>query len=125
MIRRPPRSTRTDTLIPYTTLVRSEAAADRAGDEGPAERGNHGQGTREAAAGNCAGRKEAENLAQRSLCREGRGQGCRRPLGQAEHELVRDRKRVVEGTSGAVRVDFGGRRLIKKQINKHKPQKIK
>src|SRR3546814_17497160 len=30
MIRRPPRSTRTDTLFPYTTLVRSEAALDTA-----------------------------------------------------------------------------------------------
>src|SRR3546814_2899793 len=29
MIRRPPRSTRTDTLFPYTTLVRSHAAARR------------------------------------------------------------------------------------------------
>src|SRR3546814_13337715 len=28
MIRRPPRSTRTDTLFPYTTLFRSIAAAD-------------------------------------------------------------------------------------------------
>src|SRR3546814_10980572 len=28
MIRRPPRSTRTDTLFPHTTLFRSEAAAD-------------------------------------------------------------------------------------------------
>src|SRR3546814_11737663 len=28
MIRRPPRSTRTDTLFPYTTLFRSEAAGD-------------------------------------------------------------------------------------------------
>src|SRR3546814_8039522 len=28
MIRRPPRSTRTDTLFPYTTLFRSEAVAD-------------------------------------------------------------------------------------------------
>src|SRR3546814_4498634 len=28
MIRRPPRSTRTDTLLPYTTLFRSEADAD-------------------------------------------------------------------------------------------------
>src|SRR3546814_3496037 len=27
MIRRPPRSTRTDTLFPYTTLFRSDAAA--------------------------------------------------------------------------------------------------
>src|SRR3546814_6217461 len=30
MIRRPPRSTRTDTLFPYTTLFRSEAAEFRA-----------------------------------------------------------------------------------------------
>src|SRR3546814_3731176 len=29
MIRRPPRSTRTDTLFPYTTLFRSAAATDR------------------------------------------------------------------------------------------------
>src|SRR3546814_9032324 len=29
MIRRPPRSTRTDTLFPYTTLFRSGAANDR------------------------------------------------------------------------------------------------
>src|SRR3546814_17217624 len=29
MIRRPPRSTRTDTLFPYTTLFRSYAIADR------------------------------------------------------------------------------------------------
>src|SRR3546814_14300149 len=29
MIRRPPRSTRTDTLFPYTTLFRSYIAADR------------------------------------------------------------------------------------------------
>src|SRR3546814_16783920 len=28
LIRRPPRSTRTDTLFPYTTLVRSEQLAD-------------------------------------------------------------------------------------------------
>src|SRR3546814_18190002 len=30
MTRRPPRSTRTDTLFPYTTLFRSERRADRA-----------------------------------------------------------------------------------------------
>src|SRR3546814_9064792 len=30
MIRRPPRSTRTDTLFPYTTLFRSDELADRA-----------------------------------------------------------------------------------------------
>src|SRR3546814_1753998 len=41
MIRRPPRSTRTDTLFPYTTLFRSPRAPlpdrHRAGDGGPAE----------------------------------------------------------------------------------------
>src|SRR3546814_14835171 len=39
MIRRPPRSTRTDTLFPYTTLFRSLAAAElaRDDDEHPAE----------------------------------------------------------------------------------------
>src|SRR3546814_9201158 len=31
MIRRPPRSTRTDTLFPYTTLFRSEAEVGREG----------------------------------------------------------------------------------------------
>src|SRR3546814_11240293 len=35
MIRRPPRSTRTDTLLPYTTLCRSRAGLQRGiGEEG-------------------------------------------------------------------------------------------
>src|SRR3546814_18591272 len=34
MIRRPPRSTRTDTLFPYTTPFRSPCAPDRAGPGG-------------------------------------------------------------------------------------------
>src|SRR3546814_1115830 len=34
MIRRPPRSTRTDTLFPYTTLFRSGGPVDRRGSEG-------------------------------------------------------------------------------------------
>src|SRR3546814_2342170 len=35
MIRRPPRSTRTDTLFPYTTLFRSYDRAARIEDEAP------------------------------------------------------------------------------------------
>src|SRR3546814_6705139 len=35
MIRRPPRSTRTDTLFPYTTLFRSRRPAFRQGAAGP------------------------------------------------------------------------------------------
>src|SRR3546814_19521102 len=34
MIRRPPRSTRTDTLFPYTTLFRSRSAAEQASATG-------------------------------------------------------------------------------------------
>src|SRR3546814_2899350 len=34
MIRRPPRSTRTDTLFPYTTLFRSVVPGQREDDEG-------------------------------------------------------------------------------------------
>src|SRR3546814_3975246 len=34
MIRRPPRSTRTDTLFPYTTLFRSEGEGADRGDQG-------------------------------------------------------------------------------------------
>src|SRR3546814_10057303 len=34
MIRRPPRSTRTDTLFPYTTLVRSPGQAEAVGRAG-------------------------------------------------------------------------------------------
>src|SRR3546814_11054323 len=48
MIRRPPRSTRTDTLFPYTTLFRS--AAGRAGGEGEARSPGAERGERLAAA---------------------------------------------------------------------------
>src|SRR3546814_3042644 len=51
MIRRPPRSTRTDTLFPYTTLFRSDGAAHRDGrgpgradDAAPGRRGRRGGG---------------------------------------------------------------------------------
>src|SRR3546814_3784567 len=40
MIRRPPRSTRTDTLFPYTTLFRSHAELDHVG-AGCDQRGQH------------------------------------------------------------------------------------
>src|SRR3546814_8462442 len=35
MIRRPPRSTRTDTLFPYTTLFRSRSSPNRSDDPWP------------------------------------------------------------------------------------------
>src|SRR3546814_1883918 len=55
MIRRPPRSTRTDTLFPYTTLFRSaEKVGERAVDH---QRGNVGQ------SGECAPQIEAGGAA--------------------------------------------------------------
>src|SRR3546814_14472640 len=47
MIRRPPRSTRTDTLLPYTTLFRSRADLPAHARERPVARGraaDHGAG---------------------------------------------------------------------------------
>src|SRR3546814_9078687 len=43
MIRRPPRSTRTDTLFPYTTLFRSEVGQGGAPDAGPLAHGGEGR----------------------------------------------------------------------------------
>src|SRR3546814_1871578 len=42
MIRRPPRSTRTDTLFPYTTLFRSRRKQERHGDTESQVRQVHG-----------------------------------------------------------------------------------
>src|SRR3546814_14112405 len=90
-IRRPPRSTRTDTLFPYTTLFRSIGLADRIG------------GRRRAGARGCRARGEGGGL---SRLRAGRAAGdaggpCRRaggaagrtvprgrPHGHAQHELA-------------------------------------
>src|SRR3546814_4764964 len=56
MIRRPPRSTRTDTLFPYTTLFRSAQLRDdhRAADRMPASR--RAGAAPDAAQGQCDGR---------------------------------------------------------------------
>src|SRR3546814_9968027 len=46
MIRRPPRSTRTDTLVPYTTLFRSPRAGSGARARRECKDGNHERKTR-------------------------------------------------------------------------------
>src|SRR3546814_17941754 len=131
MVLRPPRSTRTDTRLPYTTLFRS-------GDEHDA----CGYGFRRAesccGAGNCArirGAADADGAAGRQcLCQLSRGeQGALAAdgaaLGRADSGrdcagvgiLVAgraaggDRKSVVSGKRVSVRVDLGGRRRIKKK----------
>src|SRR3546814_19984660 len=121
MIRRPPRSTRKDTLFPYTTLFRSRGAQDRQhqveaftgaiGPEGLTEVllvvGKAGIG----------GDVEQTEHANGGIDEEA-GEGDLRPLQVALEEAVgqRDRKSVVSGKSVSGRVDLGGRRIIKKNI---------
>src|SRR3546814_15861158 len=115
MIRRPPRSTRTDTLVPYTPLFRG--AGDRRdlrrqGRQGPRVRrlrelprsqgraGAHQPAHRRPPAG------ERRRGGQGGRCREGQGPRLRRP---------RDRKSVVWVKRVSVSVDCGGRRISKKK----------
>src|SRR3546814_13387121 len=111
MVRRPPRSTRTDTLFPYTTLFRSDNARSSWNqDGGPGLRAHgpdiipHSRG-RDCARRSANGRQEA-----RARDREGTGSGC-----GCHPEHSEDRKSVVKGKSVSVRVDLGGRRIIKKK----------
>src|SRR3546814_20878741 len=111
MIRRPPRSTRTDTLFPYTTLFRSKRhrpssrTAPICGSNSSARRST---GSR------C--RRCAEPLYRR-LSRDDRWRGFRAAAqGRSEERRV--------GKSVSVRVDLGGRRIIKKKKKKNKKQLI-
>src|SRR3546814_16996644 len=142
MIRRPPRSTRTDTLFPYTTLFRSPAGRD----ESRGHPGGRGPGVLL-----CAGPVKPDRLLDR---RKRRGEFRRRPLsqirtddeqcarrrdgddGRRNHPAWRqtarpgrsgpagrggwtggyaDRKSVVWGKGVSVRDDLGGRRILKKK----------
>src|SRR3546814_19098337 len=93
MIRRPPRSTRTDTLFPYTTLFRSEL--DLRGEQKEYRKCQYGW----------PGLNYAlELVAERSS-------------GEVLYISPTERERVVEGKRVAVRVDLGVIRIIKRTIN--------
>src|SRR3546814_14861966 len=108
MLRRPPKSTRTDTLCPYTTLFRSHA---------PVCLSHVGEGWPGGVDSRChrAGRQCAavHHVASPGHSRTGGSGGIR--AGKPAHPLPRDRKSVVEGKSVSVRVDLGWRRIIKKK----------
>src|SRR3546814_12491548 len=132
MIRRPPRSTRTDTLFPYTTLFRSGSILPKSGDT-------------DAQIENKLGRLEellnnADHTSANLLGIEpgifgeklvGEGDGSPGPdsgeppmptpnIGpSAGTPDIGDRQSEVEGKSLAGRVDLGGRRNIKKKKNKN------
>src|SRR3546814_18298854 len=104
MIRRPPRSTRTDTLFPYTTLFRSVARPERRNPEIRTPQRHTGGNNMSGLIAWLETLNEADSKARSVL---------RRSLAFDPG----DRKSFVSGKSVSVRVDLGGRRIIKKKIN--------
>src|SRR3546814_16807796 len=110
MIRRPPRSTRTDTLFPYTTLFRSRDARDGGGGRSRDRQ-----------------RRLRHIAAGRRSRRPGRGGGTDavagpRPFSAPPRRRPHsDRKRVVSGQSVSVRVYLGGRRCLTNNIKQILP----
>src|SRR3546814_20908198 len=118
MIRRPPRSTRTDTLLPYTTLFRSPAAGKSASLRHPlsaehtANCGRLRRPEQRAASDRATGGQTVELLEHRTHALDlAIGQG--RHAAESPPARVPDRKSVVWGTRLTVRVDLGGSRFIK------------
>src|SRR3546814_14971093 len=119
MIRRPPRSTRTDTLFPYTTLFRSPR---RSPDGSACSSRDRPQGRPRSHNPWRTVRRPAPGIVQVPLdpLRTNHAQpfAVQRVL-PAHHAppLPRryDRKSVVSGKSVTVRVDLGGRRIINKK----------
>src|SRR3546814_18473990 len=90
MIRRPPRSTRTDTLFPYTTLFRSAAAQVPEGTQ----RGHRGAG----AAGGAGGGEGADvRLPDRQAAGALRRRRAQRPAERAVTGAAQPRSRRVAG----------------------------
>src|SRR3546814_19140627 len=133
MIRRPPRSTRTDTLFPYTTLFRSRRSRRTARfrrffdakprlthrPQPPHRRSCRGAGKEcplfQARQGNArAAERLATPLSSLRAQRSNDAYPGHEYLAAVQFLSRSDRKRVVSGKSVAVRVDIGGRRFIKK-----------
>src|SRR3546814_14315947 len=139
MMRLTPISTRTDTLVPYTSLFRSgrsrgvvrERVFVRLYKNHNKLLGGHNEieGKLVPRGVDC----DVNGRRRPRLCPTGAIAGRRRRVagewgrGDRRHRLPHrpagtpiadaDRKSVVEGKSVSVRVDLGGRRIIKKKIN--------
>src|SRR3546814_17035035 len=118
MIRPPPRSTRTDTLFPFTTLIRSSRPGDQGNSVAVIEH-------------NLTSSKPPTGLsicAQKAASREAKSwpkthrKRSRRP--EELYGCVSDRKSVLSGKREPVRVNLGGGRFNKKAkyaiTHKHK-----
>src|SRR3546814_16665909 len=134
MLRRPPRSTRTDTLFPYTTLCRSPPGGDaevqhhQQDDQGACEHAailvqcpadNPRPGSLSARAA-CA-QVTLAHRASPSRTSVGACTACGRcacsaslPPPCSSSGGVADRTSVESGTKVSVRVELGGRRIMKR-----------
>src|SRR3546814_16201616 len=124
MIRRPPRSTRTDTLFPYTTLFRSSSCAivhhPNAAAQAAAmlpERMRVQTHLRSPGDQSRAGRPTAVRAALEAVLLAAALAVLPAPPTLAQPPppaaVVEDRKELGEGKRGAVRVELGGRRHLK------------
>src|SRR3546814_17791497 len=117
MIRRPPRSTRTDTLFPYTTLFRSSATNGGDSLYLPHSQCRREQAGRESGAGihHSAARKDVRPFSAGAFPYV-RGGGLHRFAGASVRiGSYADRKSVVSGKSVSVGVDRGDLRIITKK----------
>src|SRR3546814_11351290 len=110
---RPPRSTRTDTLIPYTTLLRSFLLAIERGGFVGADVAEADQRV-EVARAEAAQRHPAQRVQVAQPAGAVLEVGFEVVGGVAE-AFVPDRKSVVSGKSGSGRVDHGGPRGLEKK----------
>src|SRR3546814_13147160 len=124
MIRLPPRSTRTDTLFPYTTLFRSF---------GPVLSAAHGSSCSHSSKTTPSRCKDVDSTSSRAHAGTAtptvRAAASIRSLislpGVPRTKNPGDRKSVVEGKSVSVRVDLGGPRYIKKTKQRKNKKKKK
>src|SRR3546814_11314798 len=120
MIRRPPRSTRTDTLFPYTTLFRSIFGLYRHHEQNPLVRDHFSPWHEIPQIGRCqvkAGGRAARPSRHRWSARPSLRSASIRPGATVRRRSRRrqpagDRKRVASGKSVSVRVDLGGPRIL-------------
>src|SRR3546814_16588022 len=135
MVRRPPRSTRTDALFPSTTLFRSGHGGDlrvhRAGHAGDRGGGLDRRVGAQDRAARMAVADRADPGGGRRLNIAPAGGGVFRTTRAAKHRgrrtstggctrsgSPRDRKSVVKGKRVSVSVDLGGSRHMKKKKRK-------
>src|SRR3546814_1282316 len=118
MIRRPPRSTRTDTLFPYTTLFRSEAAGSRVEGLRDAAEDDRRRAVDDRRKARREALPDADERDDQGLARVRPHPRAREEVGHQEHALrAQDAREIQEiGCCGARRTVAAHRRLRRPRI---------